>query len=142
MAFHKGKSGNPAGRPRGARGKSNIVLEYLRADNIGAVAGALALIAKNNEIVTLHICTRPRTANAACTSADDRQPDAAPHGESNGTKLRLLFPDLAGKNECRDARSRNGCGDCLRDAGAHLSLYSACSYRRFTRGVVPHCSLQ
>jgi hypothetical protein len=71
MAFQKGKSGNPAGRPRGSRNKSKILLEHLREGDTEAVARMLALIAKNGDIIGLRICMRPRQSKEAPSTAPD-----------------------------------------------------------------------
>ena len=42
MAFHKGQSGNPAGRPRGAKGKRLQLPADLTSDAITALAEAVA----------------------------------------------------------------------------------------------------
>jgi uncharacterized protein DUF5681 len=44
--FHKGQSGNPKGKPRGAKNRSSIVAERLFADEIQEICGSVIPQAK------------------------------------------------------------------------------------------------
>lgn len=44
--FHKGQSGNPAGKPRGAKNRSSLVAERLFADEIQEICGSVIAQAK------------------------------------------------------------------------------------------------
>src|SRR5262249_3899919 len=66
MKFVKGQSGNPAGRPRGARNKATIMLENMLHGDAEAIIGKAVELAKVGDPVALRICMdrlAPRRAN-------------------------------------------------------------------------------
>ena len=56
MQFQKGQSGNPAGRPRGARNKHTIVAEKLFAEDAEALIKVAIDLAKAGDIAALRLC--------------------------------------------------------------------------------------
>jgi hypothetical protein len=74
MTFHKGKSGNPGGRPRGARNKATILLENLVQGDTEAVARMLTAMTKGGRIVSLRVCMQPRPAGES--DAPGESPEA------------------------------------------------------------------
>jgi hypothetical protein len=56
MPFQKGESGNPAGRPRGARNRATVLMENLFADDAEAIGRKAIELAKAGEIAALRMC--------------------------------------------------------------------------------------
>jgi hypothetical protein len=55
MRFQKGVSGNPAGRPRGSRNKSNILLQKISNEDAQAIMDT-ATMAKQGNIAAMRLC--------------------------------------------------------------------------------------
>ena len=53
--FQKGHSGNPRGRPKGARGKSTFLAQTILDDGIGDICNRLILEAKSGNIQAIKI---------------------------------------------------------------------------------------
>jgi hypothetical protein len=56
MPFQKGQSGNPAGRPRGSRNRSAMLLQNLLADDGEAIARRAIAMAKEGDIAAIRMC--------------------------------------------------------------------------------------
>jgi hypothetical protein len=56
MTFQKGQSGNPAGRPPGARGKAALLVEALSANDAHEIIRAAIDKAKDGDIAAVRFC--------------------------------------------------------------------------------------
>jgi hypothetical protein len=56
MTFQKGQSGNPLGRPKGARNKLTLLAESLFEGDAEAIIGKLIEVAKSGHVGALRLC--------------------------------------------------------------------------------------
>ncbi|HET9817124.1 MAG TPA: DUF5681 domain-containing protein [Xanthobacteraceae bacterium] len=56
MQFQKGENGNPAGRPRGSRNRTTILMQDLLAGRAEAIGQKLVELAENGDIAAIRIC--------------------------------------------------------------------------------------
>jgi hypothetical protein len=54
--FQKGRSGNPAGRPKGARNKATLIAEQLLDGESEAITRKVIELAKEGDLVALRLC--------------------------------------------------------------------------------------
>src|ERR1700730_10926676 len=53
--FQKGQSGNPAGKPKGARHKATLMAERLMQDDVGEIVRAVVTAARNGDMMAAKI---------------------------------------------------------------------------------------
>jgi hypothetical protein len=56
MPFEKGESGNPAGRPRGARNRTTLLMQNLFADDAEAIGRKAIEMAKAGDLAAIRLC--------------------------------------------------------------------------------------
>jgi hypothetical protein len=56
MTFKPGKSGNPAGKPRGARNKTTVAMEKLLDDDAETITKKAIELAKGGDMTALRLC--------------------------------------------------------------------------------------
>ena len=56
MVFKPGKSGNPSGKPKGARNKTTVAMEKLLDDDAATITSKAIELAKNGELTALRLC--------------------------------------------------------------------------------------
>ena len=56
MSFQKGESGNPAGRPRGARNRATLLMQNLLANDAEAIGRKAIEMAKAGDLATIRLC--------------------------------------------------------------------------------------
>jgi hypothetical protein len=56
MTFHKGESGNPAGRPRGSRNRTTVLMQSLLEANAEAIARKAIDLATGGDLTAIRIC--------------------------------------------------------------------------------------
>jgi hypothetical protein len=56
MPFEKGESGNPAGRPRGVRNRTTLLMQNLLADDAEAIGRKAIEMAKAGDLAAIRLC--------------------------------------------------------------------------------------
>jgi Family of unknown function (DUF5681) len=56
MPFEKGESGNPAGRPRGARNRATLLMQHLLADEAEAIGRKAIEMAIAGDLAAIRLC--------------------------------------------------------------------------------------
>src|SRR4051794_16780063 len=78
--FVPGQSGNPAGRPKGARNRATVLAEFLEDGEAGILVRRYIQRALNGDPIALRVCFERLVANAGPAPIEL---DLAPGAESN-----------------------------------------------------------
>ena len=160
MTFHKGESGNPAGRQRGSRNRTTILMQSLLEADGEALARKAIDLAKGGDLAALRMCmdrlvparkhepiavdlprldTAADTVTAASTivaavAAGELAPSEARRHRQGGRHLRAGAGDAGVRGAPRQARkqprARHDAGRCRRMTRTSREGVDPCRRRR------------
>ena len=99
MTFQSGQSGNPAGRPKGARGKATILAEGLLDVEAREIIQAAIELAKGGDVSAIRVCLDRIAPRKRDRPVDFELPPLRTAADATAAPSRRLFPQATSRHQ-------------------------------------------